>query len=356
MEKIEPLNPCSVLPSTESVVNEECLTKMSQYYAFGKRLGSGLHALTISVVRENHQVAIKMLRKNYEAVKEIHILCKINEVRFYTPILGETYGWAMCHAIPGDWLKYIKDNFGNAQYLKNHKKDYVFIAMEMNSHRLEELEYTEEDLIMMFFLLLHGIAVMRSGFPFFRHRDIHPGNVMIKLITPSGLIWHTLADTNVYINNKFHVTLKHLQRIPRLIDFGEARFRKEPEPLDDETQWNNEFFDDRGIQYFRRNDLYRIGHWIIKFMYKKMDIDQSRLLNFLEGGDFYRAANAETNNYELIEKCLEHDYFKIPNIQWKPLVSRKNSNSDIDSQFLTPQHTTNVPSIWKQFLPNISSN
>ncbi len=271
------------------------------------------------------------MKRTQHAVNEVHVLCRLNETRYYAPILGETYGWVMCHSLPKEWLERIGDNFGNAELLKNavDKKthDFVFIAMELNSHKLDQLQYVEEDLIMAFFLLLHGIAQLRRTFSHFRHRDIHRNNIMIKLLPPieQANPWDAIT---VHVANKHKVVFKNITRMPRLIDFGEARFSSKSAPFDDDTQWNNDFFDDKGHKFARRNDLYRIAHVIIRWAYNALKFDDANLLAFIYSKEYQDAMYGPIDQYEPIEHALGHQYFKIPNISWVPIKNVHIKNYD----------------------------
>jgi serine/threonine protein kinase len=370
IKKITPLNDCSVIPNIKTAIKEDCLKSLANYYAYVRRLGTGVNAMTVEVARENHQVAVKILKRNRNAVEEIQILCRLNELRTHSHVFGEIYGWTACRSIPGEWTERMRGRYGDATELEaavyGKNKGFVFIAMELNSHRLVDLEYTEEDLIMMFFLLLHGIAVARRKFPYFRHRDIHSENIMIQLITPKGVGWNTVPSVNVNIANKHHVVLEHLQRVPRLIDFGEARFQEKPHANDIEEEWNIDFKDDDFSDFPRRNDLYRIGHVVIYDLYKACGIDRVSLRNFINSQAYENAMNTDTTNFELIEKLLEHEYFKIPTIKWKPhnyqsfLLSKCSICSSYQPtlQYDTHPHIKFCDtqcessfSIWKHFLP-----
>ncbi len=313
-----PLYSCETVPHMAWGVENGCLDRITNSYVFKRTLGAGVTGITVNVARGNHNLAIKIVRKKQDAVDEIQTQCKINELRKQSPVFGETYGWTMCDEIPETWLSYMRGKFGFAIDLENaankKKGNFVFIAMEMNSNGFDDIVYSEEDLICIFFLLIHGLAVARRRYPGFRHRDIHSGNIMIQLVPLMGLTWQEAPVVDVVVGEQHRVEITNLQRIPRIIDFGFTRFEKNLPPPPGEEDWNPN--DESSTSAFGdvRNDLVNIGDIIVD-TYARMRLDDTNLREFRQSPLFTDAKY--TTDYPPLEKLLlHHDYFKIPNIRW----------------------------------------
>jgi len=299
---------CLDQPSHKTKVNNKHLNTLSSQYAFISSLGSGVTALTIKISNDTHHIALKMMKANADAFREVSLSSKINTLINESEIYNTIHGWIICRGIPNDWKDRIQESdYRKCELLKNavlNNEKILFLAMELNTHKITEVGLSETDIVLGTFLLLHGIAVGRKRFPFFRHRDIHPGNVMVMLRTnPTDIIVKMIS------NSEEQYRVPDVLYLPKLIDFGEARFEKKPHSFDVPEESFESFEDDENSSFKPRNDILRLRELILDLLALR-SIENINISTFFFGVDYDNAIKAERDDYESIETLLRDQIFQ----------------------------------------------
>ncbi len=327
-----PLHSCFEKPSNKTKVTKKCLDELSLFYKYIKPLGAGITALTIRISNNQHDLAIKMMKAGAAAYKEVDVSCKVNSMVNYSPVFNTTHGWTICKGIPKEWASRIKDkDYGDAEKLKEaieKNQKILFLALELNTHKIDEVGLNENDIMLSCFLLLHGIAVARKYFPYFRHRDIHMGNVMIMLRTVKNSVIKALPDITVKLPSDESVvfTLPDVVYLPKLIDFGESRFQQKGHTDDVPEESYQSFEDIENTKFAPRNDIRRLKDLILKLLQQRQ-IEDSEIDSFFTSCDYKEAINAERNDYMIIEALLKNPIFERYNILSNVNFERKKKKS-----------------------------
>jgi hypothetical protein len=260
-----PLHPCSELPSKYSTAENDCLNDLVNHYNVVGYLAYGLYGITMEIKRYEHQLAVKIFEKNKGGISEIKIACKLNDLKDLTSIFTYIHGWVLCKGIPEDWDKRIPWNkIDDYNYIKKSRTDknfgLLYLVMDKISYSFSKVPLSEDDLIKILFILLHGLFMTRTKYPYFRHTDIHVGNVMIdeKPMRDLKLAFPLLSST---------VVIKDVRYFPKLIDFGLSNFEDwDKKDIDDLKRWNNSF-SNGSLNFEKQHDIFRIFD-IISYEFK----------------------------------------------------------------------------------------
>ena len=305
----------------ETHYSEHCLDEITELYTIVEIIASGISATTIKVATQNNNfLAIKIMEWNYNSRNELITMSKLNKLADQSVIFNHNIGWIICHELPKEWqdpIKEDKENYSNVRraIVKNTKNGYLCFLLELNTYsfRNTNIILNNHDIICFVFLLLHGILVARRELGYFKHRDIHIENIMFNLAHP---------PQNIRCND---VTITNVKYIPKLIDFGDARFEQNVEY--DNPKHSFESFDFKGTHYKARNDITRIKT-TIKQMYAiiitKMGISDAlkwvkfhdNFVAFTKTKEYKDAEKVERNDLKTLEILLLHPYFD--NIKTKP--------------------------------------
>jgi len=314
---IHPFNLQIIQENFPTKFPENGLEEITDVYQIIRVLGFGASATTVELRGKNSKkLAVKILPFNKLFAEELITLAKLNNLNKYTPIFNHNIGWTVCEYLPENWKNVITQDKLNKSYVRgfmeSNKQGFFCFLLEMNefSFRDNSIILEEHDVQCFAFFLLHGIATARNLLGYFKHRDIHPGNIMFNLVHPPKNITIQLSD-------KRYITVKNVKYLPKLIDFGEARFTLEGKK-DDVKEQSWEAFVGGGREYGPRNDIFRIKQCIY-FLYAmniRKEINKElweksgvKFAKFTKSAEYKLAEKEERNEYKFLESLLDNDYF-----------------------------------------------
>jgi serine/threonine protein kinase len=369
-----PLHSCLELPSEETVAEEGCLDQLAGYYKKIGYLAHGVYGITLYVKHLDHKLVIKIIQKDDEGINEVEISCKLSFLKELTPIFTYTHGWVICNGIPEKWNNKIpwgdiEDDNLIKEKKNNENFPFLYLIMDMNEMKFSEFKLisTDDDLIKLLLILCHGLIMTRKKYPFFRHTDIHSGNIMIKKQPAADL---SLTFPNV----KETVVIKNVEYIPKIIDFGLSKFtnwdKNDKNYKDDFKNWNEDFIDNSGEEISKQHDLFRVFDLIQYTLDQKSRKSENAVLlkNIIEDDFFKQIMLDYTQNnenfiykftwYLLNEKFFDNIYYtqKKQNINQK-ICSRCNINStkwryDHSEDYLfCSRECANVFDVFKNYFP-----
>ena len=215
--------------------------------------------------------------------------------------------------------------------------------MELNTYKLTKVGLGKNDIMLATFLLLHGIAVARKRYPYFRHRDIHPGNVMIMLRTPKGKI-RSIPDITVALpsDDSVQFTVPDVIYLPKIIDFGESRFEQKPGKYDNPDESWESFEDVEETRFKPRNDIVRLRELILALL-KVRRIQDIFIDEFFWSPEYQAATKAERDDYKTIETLLMNPLFSEYDIAIKtPQEMKKRRKENINCMICASPDPTKV--------------
>lgn len=195
--------------------------------------GFGITVLVISPDQKEMVLKISGLTERVEwTTEEVSVGCGLSTLRQKTPFFGEVYGWQYCTGVPEKWREIFletlhPDKIDNLQLreLFLSSLPVKIIAMEHNGVAFSKIRLTKEEKRQVLFLILHGLLTARETYPGFRHRDLHSGNLLLKVRDPAIPLQLRLPISGDAVE------IIGVTYIPRLIDYGNATMYAEPELL-----------------------------------------------------------------------------------------------------------------------------
>jgi hypothetical protein len=260
LKSSSPLHPCSEIPSNQTTVEKDCLNDLVNYYNVINYLGHGVYGVTLYIKRNEHNLAIKILEKNNDTINEIKAANRVNIVKHLTSIFVNVHGWILCKGIPDEWNERIPwqkvDVYNHIKKLHTNKNtNFLYLIMDIYPIEFFDFEmFSEIDLIKILFILLHGLIMIKTEFPHFKHGDIHAGNVMIQEKNNEEIKLEF-----PYLENA--VIIKNVRYFPKLIDFGMTEFENNDNNDDDDKNDLDNIFD---IIFFKLQEKFPYSKYIKK--------------------------------------------------------------------------------------------
>ena len=217
------LHPCSIPPTLNSAVDDECLSYITDSYVFIERLGAdaGQVGIVVKLSRKHEIIAAKLMGMTPDSILDVSISCEFEKLRIQTPIFLHTFGWLRCVDYPVEWRTLIGSEPGNLD-----KSDGVLIqVMELASETFNvPLSMNEFDDLL--FILLHGLYTANNELGF-KHNDIHFDQILLQPRPPTSgpIVLEYKGDSRVF-NTRF---------VPKLIDYGMSSTTKNYNKQDIET-------------------------------------------------------------------------------------------------------------------------
>jgi hypothetical protein len=275
-------NPCDKLPKYQKLQPACDVSELARSYPALIKIGSGSTAIMIGIIGQT-KLAIKIIVFSQDAVNEILVSCAINKLQNESIIFNRIYGWTVCKTIPDVWKDKLRGQYETAKDLETRIETQsgriMLIPMEMYYYRITDIIYGNQDAKKMLFLLIHGISVARRKFPYFRHGDIHNGNIMIKIRVELFPIMCKTSTGIIYsVENVIHV--------PKLIDFGQTTFSEKT--------------------HFSGNDM---THLKMVFLCFVKNIDREEFVDFFDSEEYKESEQTKDNDFEVLERLLDHSFF-----------------------------------------------
>lgn len=286
------LHDCSEIDDNVSLRVEDAavLDVIDRTYTFARIIGQGLNGIVYLMGRGREFIAMKVGPRDADVESEIRISCALNALQKETGIFPRTYGWLSCAEFP---------KFMESSHLYPDRPlwgtlffyiFYEYVPLKWND---EGMWFSDVDCRTLYFIIIHGLAVVRRELGFF-HRDIHGGNILLQILAKGDQI-HLQNATNGY-----SFVLKNIRLVPKIIDYGLAVMK-----TDDN--------DKRGLS---PSDIQALTkEFEKKLRTNGTEESYTNFREFQKSNLYRRAENSLPNDYMALEELLLDSYFDIPEIE-----------------------------------------
>lgn len=204
--------------------DQRCLDILVKNYKPIAILGKGVYGITLECESKGQPNLVVKIQKTSDVSKnEVYMGNFINSLKENIPgipdILTQTYSTLTCNTIPESYVKFIIDKKPKYKdFINELESPYIFIVMPKNEVTLADLLVTPDESKTYMFIMLLGLMVIRTYYPWFNHRDIKSDNIMfVKNPKPMKFV------------NEFGTFEMDVPYLPKLIDYGRMTNTSEPD-------------------------------------------------------------------------------------------------------------------------------
>lgn len=247
-------------------------------------LGEGQNGVVLYL---NNDLAVKITYAG-DYMHEMQIGCQLERLRPMTQAFVHLKGWNRCKGIPPSWLRYLPRYDQNHELIdwgKYEDKPLLYLFMERGLYRIRLQkglspsagngvvfweDVSPDDAKKLLLILLHGLYIARKELQF-SHNDIHDGQIML---------FRRNTTSHIYLCGGL-LKITDLPVIPKFVDYGASVVGP-----------GNSFSD----------DVAQLGRTF-------RNIHPDFFEEFTESDAFEDAAGSSRDNFEVIHRLMESDFF-----------------------------------------------